>query len=101
MLLIVDPTGQIRCLYDEAVDLASLGTLAIRRASHVEPDQHGNWWSDLTPVGGPQLGPYIRRTLALHAERCWLEQPWLASPMDSDTPAGSMSVGSAANGQSS
>ena len=35
-----------------------LGTLAIKRASHVEPDGLGRWHADLSPVGGPFLGPF-------------------------------------------
>ena len=73
MIVIVDPQGAIRCLYSEAVDLASLGPLSIRRASHVEPDAEGNWWADLAPMHGPKLGPYQTRSAALDAERIWLE----------------------------
>jgi hypothetical protein len=80
MLLVIEPGGQIHCLYGEAVDLASLGILSIRRASHVEPDVNGNWWADLSPLGGPRLGPFTRRSLALDAETAWLEQHWLELP---------------------
>jgi len=73
LILIVDPQGSIRCLYSEAVDLASLGSLSIRRASHVEPDDQGRWWADLAPMNGPKLGPYQTRSGALDAERIWLE----------------------------
>ena len=73
MILIVDPQGGIRCLYSEAVDLASLGSLSIRRASHVEPDDQGQWWADLAPMHGPKLGPFSTRSRALDAERIWLE----------------------------
>jgi len=73
-MVLVDPRGGVRCLYDEAVDLASLGSRAIRRASHVEPDDSGQWWADLAPVGGPKLGPYTLRSSALNAERHWLEE---------------------------
>jgi hypothetical protein len=76
----------VRCLYDEAVDLESLGKLSIRRASRVEPDTNGCWWADLSPVGGPQLGPYCWRSQALEAERTWLEQHWLVLPA-AETPA--------------
>jgi hypothetical protein len=69
----IDPQGSIRCLYTDSVDLASLGSLSIRRASHVEPDAEGKWWADLSPVGGPELGPFDRRTEALAAEQQWLE----------------------------
>jgi hypothetical protein len=77
MQLRVDPGGGVRCVYAEAIDLAALGGLAIRRASHVEPDGEGRWWSDLSPVGGPVLGPFPTRTPALEAEHAWLEAHWL------------------------
>jgi hypothetical protein len=77
MKLHVSPTGEVRCLYGEAIDLASLGTLAIRRGSHVEPDEQGQWWSDMSPVNGPKLGPFRSRSQALAAEVAWLETNWL------------------------
>jgi hypothetical protein len=73
MRLRIDPHGQVACVYGEAIDLAALGPLAIRRASHVEPDDTGRWWADLGPAGGPRLGPYPRRSEALQAETAWLE----------------------------
>ncbi len=48
MQLLIHPDGQITCLYDETIDLASLGSLAISRASHVEPDESGRWHADLS-----------------------------------------------------
>ena len=42
----------------------------------VAPD--GAWTADLSPVNGPVLGPYTRRSEALAAEIAWLER-WLAS----------------------
>jgi hypothetical protein len=80
MELIIEPGGQIRCLYSEAVDLSSLGALTIRRASHVEPDEDGAWWADLLPLAGPRLGPFARRSQALEAEEEWLRQNWLERP---------------------
>ena len=77
MDLVIDPRGGIRCLYDEAIDLAALGKVSAIRASHVEPDAVSQWWADLTPVSGPRLGPYLRRSQALDAERNWLAQHWL------------------------
>jgi hypothetical protein len=73
MQLIIGPGGQVRCLYDEAIDLAVLGPLKIVRASHVEPDEDGRWWADLAPVNGPKLGPFGQRSHALEAERVWLQ----------------------------
>jgi hypothetical protein len=77
VILLVNPQGDVRCLYADTVDLTSLGALSIRRASHVEPDAYGQWWADLAPVGGPCLGPFERRTLALAVEQEWLERHWL------------------------
>ena len=62
MQLVVDPRGVVRCLYAEDIDLAVLGTMQIQRASHVEPDARGKWWADLSLVGGPRLGPFVRRS---------------------------------------
>ena len=80
MLLIVDPRGRVRCLYGEELELPLLGPLSIRRASHVEPDEAGAWSADLSPVGGPPLGPYALRSEALAAERRWLEAHHLGRP---------------------
>ena len=83
MELVIDVYGQARCLYTEVIDLAAIGPLAIRRASQVEPDENGSWWADLAPVNGPRLGPFECRSLALDAERIWLETHWLPSPKGS------------------
>lgn len=82
MRLLIHPDGHVTCLYDEAIDLASLGSLAISRASHVEPDATGRWHADLSPIGGPTLGPFELRSEALEAEREWLETNWLTAPRD-------------------
>jgi hypothetical protein len=84
MLLIVSPQGSVRALYEEAIDLAAIGTLTICRASHVEPDAHGQWFADLSPVHGPCIGPFHKRYEALAAERRWLEGHVL-SPVDNPT----------------
>jgi hypothetical protein len=76
--LLVKPDGTVRAIYDETLDLGVLGRVTITRASHVEPDNRGLWQADLTPVGGPLLGPFERRSEALDAERDWLERHWLA-----------------------
>ena len=80
MQLIVKSNGAIRCLYDETVDLSSLGSLTIQRGSHVEPNAAGRWLADLAPVDGPVLGPFNHRSEALAAEREWLERNWLCQP---------------------
>ena len=73
MDLVIDTRGQVRCIYDEAIDLAALGKLNIKRASYVEPDEHGRWWIDLSLIFGPYVGPFASRSEALAAERSWLQ----------------------------
>ena len=41
------------------------------------PTPDGRWTADMTPVGGPVLGPFDRRSEALEAEHAWLEAHWL------------------------
>jgi len=72
MELIINEAGDVRCIYDEAIDLAALGQLHITRVSHVEPDASGGWWADMAPVGGPKLGPFVKRSDALMAEQAWM-----------------------------
>jgi len=77
MDLVVDPRGAVRTIYSEEIPLAALGAPSITRASRVEPTPEGRWTADLSPVSGPVLGPFGRRTEALEAERLWLERNWL------------------------
>jgi hypothetical protein len=72
MEVVVLPNGDVRLLYSEAFDLAALGQVTICRASHVEPDERGQWFADLAPVAGPCLGPFACRSQALAAEEAWL-----------------------------
>ncbi len=55
MDLWIDRQGRVVCVYSEAIDLHQFDSLSIRRASHVEPDETGQWWADLAPLGGPRL----------------------------------------------
>ena len=82
MEIVVLPSGQARCIYQEAIPLSELGQISITRASHVEPNDVGQWLADLSPVGGPTLGPFPKRTDALVAEVDWLRNNWLLSPHD-------------------
>jgi hypothetical protein len=85
MNLIIGRNGSVRGIYGEEIALDALGPLKIDRASHVEPDQHGRWSADLSPVGGPVLGPFDRRSEALAAEVEWLEEHWLEYQQRGDT----------------
>ena len=84
MQLIIDSTGDVRCVYDEALPLADFGRLTIQRGSHVEPTDAGLWTADLSPVDGPQLGPFATRSAALASEREWLEVHWLGHGGNTD-----------------
>ena len=77
MDLFITPEARVRYVYGEELDLACLGRIEIHRASAVEPDVTGRWWVDLSPVSGPRLGPFSRRSQALDAEKQWLAL-WLA-----------------------
>ena len=77
--LFVGSDGNAKCLYGETLNLSALGSLSIERASHVEPDDRGRWTVDLSPVGGPTLGPYLTRSHALAVEAEWLTRHRLAA----------------------
>ena len=77
MDLLIEPSGTVRCVFGEQIDLGQLGRLSIRRGSHVEPTHDGQWTADLSPVQGPLLGPFPTRTAALNAEVTWLQEHWL------------------------
>lgn len=80
MHLFISPVGVIRLLYSEAIPLQGFGSVQVQRASHVEANAEGVWQADLRPVGGPVLGPFSRRSLALQAEEGWLTETLLAVP---------------------
>lgn len=70
----VCPEGDLIMIYQDPVKIfLDLGSAVIRRASHVEPDSQGDWTADLSPVGGPILGPFGTRMAALAAEIDWLQ----------------------------
>jgi len=76
----IKPSGTAMCIYSDALPLSQIGKLSIKRASHVEPNSVGQWMADLSPVGGPVLGPFELRTDALSAEVNWLRKNWLLKP---------------------
>lgn len=70
MDLFISPKGCVTAIYSEAINLQTLGTPTITRASHVEPDAMGRWFAQI--IDGPQLGPFEKRSEALVAEVDWL-----------------------------
>lgn len=86
MNLLIAPTGSIRCVYGEAVNLHQLGRLSIQRGSHVEPTAESLWTADLAPVNGPLLGPFVSRADALAAEAAWLLEHWLVPAEPASLP---------------
>lgn len=75
-LIAIQPDGTLQFIWrDDLAPLTELGRASVIRASHVEPSLHGDFWTaDLSPVGGPALGPFALRHEALEAEVAWLEQ---------------------------
>jgi len=69
--------GTVKAIYGELIELHWIGQPVIRRGSHVEPTSAGEWTADLSPVGGPLLGPFRCRSEALAAEVAWLRANWL------------------------
>ena len=86
MELIIHSDGTASCIYEEAIPIRSLGSLDIKRASHVEPDETGEWLADLSPVGGPTFRGFGNRTSALEAEIEWLTNNWLCLLYTSPSP---------------
>ncbi len=82
MNIVIETNGNMRMVYDESIDLHSIGHVNIRRGSHVEPVACGQWTADLSPVDGPVLGPFKSRSEALVAEVAWLQRNWLIPPSD-------------------
>jgi hypothetical protein len=79
MDIVITHDGTVKTIYSEQLDLFALGRPHIRRGSHVEPNEEGTWHVDLSPVGGPTLGPYLVRSEAIAAEVAWLREHWLSS----------------------
>lgn len=77
--LYISKDGTIQGVYsDSFANLLTQGKSVIKRASHVEPgvDDKGAacWYADLSPSGGPQLGPFYLRQTALDEEVKWLHK---------------------------
>jgi hypothetical protein len=84
MKITVEVDGRIKFIYDDSVAevMQEVGTLEVKRASHVEFDNSdGFWWADMSPVGGPRMGPFNLRHTALEVERVWLEENGIPRPL--------------------
>ena len=60
---------------DDLEPLLRQGKTSVRRVSHVEwkeLNNHAGWTADMRPVGGPELGAFETRAMALAAEHQWL-----------------------------
>ena len=71
--------GKINAIHHDSIAWKNFGAVSIERASYVEPTAAGDWIVDLSPVGGPTLGPFMTRSEGLAEELYWLEQHWLMS----------------------
>jgi len=80
--VVIRPSGQVRTVFDDSLDLRSVGRISIKRGSYVEPNSDGKWSADLSVVDGPVLGPYDKHSDALAAEVDWLSANWLLPPTD-------------------
>jgi len=76
--LVIEAGGNVRTIYTEQFDIRCLGSVSIRRGSHVEPTENGHWTADLSPCDGPLLGPFSQRSQAIEAEIDWLRKHWLS-----------------------
>jgi hypothetical protein len=71
LVLSFNDNGEVQSIYNEELELEELGDSTIKRASHVEPCD-GGWSADLSPIGGPVLGPFTKRSEALKAEHKYI-----------------------------
>jgi hypothetical protein len=78
---------KITCIYDDRLRfIQSVGEVDIRRASHVEP-VGSQWVADMSPSGGPVLGPFNTRKEALDEEQVWLISSWKREMFSSGDPS--------------
>jgi hypothetical protein len=79
MKIHIDAAGKATLIYTDDLKKTGLQIESIKRASHVEPDDKGNWIADMGPSNGPILGPFPTREQALAEEVKWLEKNVLGS----------------------
>lgn len=68
--------GMVRMIHRDDIvqELKPYGVVKTKRASYVEPFSNGQWTADMGPVGGPVLGPFETREIALSEEVRWLHE---------------------------
>jgi hypothetical protein len=87
--IVVRPNGLIEFIYDDDLKgfIDQQSEKKLFRASHVEPDDKGNWWADLSPIDGPKLGPFNTRQAALNAEVEWIQKNYLGARNENSNSA--------------
>jgi hypothetical protein len=73
MVLTFDQEGTGHCLYGELLDLRSIGTLACRRASHIEFEEESQQWRVLSPDRQRVLFTNVSRQACLDWEASHLQ----------------------------
>ena len=71
--IIVTPTGTVECLYTEAIDLAKLGDLSVKRATDIAFDDASQLWV-VRDTGGREQYRHASREACLTWERDYLDQ---------------------------
>jgi hypothetical protein len=72
--LVITPDGNCECLHNEAIELHSLGTLRISRATEIEFDDAYQEWI-VRDNGGRRLHSHVSREECLQWERRHMD--WL------------------------
>lgn len=65
MTIDFDTDGVGHCLYGESIDLQSLGSLHMQRASHIEFNETTQQWEVLPPDGGIPMFSHPSRSQCL------------------------------------
>lgn len=76
MKIILGVDGVVRYVYNDVIHkhMSTLGEATIKRATHVEPDENGMWYADLSPVGGEKITGFKTHKEAIDFELKWLSK---------------------------
>ena len=72
IVLRIDPSAQVHCFYTEAIDLAQIGRMEVRRASTVEFNDNNQHW-DVRDLSGLLLYSHPSRANCLAWEQAHLQ----------------------------